>query len=58
MVASGSVSTRKFGANFHVAVVTAKAEGTVLVPGAIDSYDITIDNLPWRSWTPRRPGLS
>ena len=44
VVASGTVSTRPFGANLHVAVVTAKAEGTVIAPGTIHSYDVTIDN--------------
>ena len=40
----GRSSTRRFGANLHVAVVTAKAEGTVIAPGTIHSYDVTIDN--------------
>ena len=44
VVASGTVSTRRFGTNLHVAVVTAKAEGTVIAPGTIHSYDVTIDN--------------
>ena len=42
-VATGSAPTRRFGANFHVAVVVAKAEGTTVAPGTIHSYDLVID---------------
>lgn len=42
-VATGTAVTRRFGANLHVAVVVAEADGTVIAPGAIHSYDLTID---------------
>jgi hypothetical protein len=46
-VAQGSAQTRKFGAQLHVAVVTATAQGSVIAPGTIHSYDLKIgaDNL-------------
>jgi hypothetical protein len=41
-VARGSAQTRRFGAQLHVAVVTARADGTVVAPGAVHSYDLKI----------------
>ncbi len=40
-VAQGSMPTKRFGAQFHVAVVVAKASA-VIVPGAIHSYDVVV----------------
>jgi hypothetical protein len=46
-VAQGSAPTRKFGAQLDVAVVNATAQGSVIAPGTIHSYDLKIgsDNL-------------
>jgi hypothetical protein len=41
-VATGTASTRRFGTNLHVAVVTAVADGTAILPGSIYSYDLQI----------------
>ena len=42
VVASGSAPTRQFGAHLHVATVVAEASISLL-PGALYSYDITLD---------------
>jgi hypothetical protein len=48
-VARGSAQTRRFGAQLHVVVVTAKAEGAVIAPGTVHSYDLKIGNDGLRS---------
>src|SRR3954453_13367166 len=40
-VARGTASTRRFGAQLHVAVVVAEASA-VIAPGAIHSYDVIV----------------
>ena len=46
-VAQGSAQTRRFGSHLHVAVVVAEAQGGIIAPGAVHSYDLVIggDNL-------------
>jgi hypothetical protein len=41
VVATGTASTRRFGAHLHVAVVTADAT-SALAPGELHSYDLTV----------------
>jgi hypothetical protein len=49
VVASGTATTKDFGSMLHIAVVTAKTAGTVLMPGSIFSYDVRIGDENLRS---------
>lgn len=48
-VASGSASTRGFGTQLHVAVITAKVSVGAFTPGALHSYDLRVGGESLRS---------